>query len=211
MPVSHSRRCIFVHIPKCAGTSIEFVLGMHGPLSDVGLRPYWQQRLDPDTLFGAGGQHFTARRLRDELGPETWSAYFTFAVVRNPWDRVVSHAAWRDQKWHRGEAVTQAEMDRVVDTLDAEAAAGTIAHEHLHPQHGWVEDERGGIMVDRIGRFETLAVDWAGIAARIGAPTALPRRMRSVRDDYRRYFTDAQAETVGRIYARDCALFGYSF
>ena len=29
MPISHTHRCIFIHIPKCAGTSVETALGMH--------------------------------------------------------------------------------------------------------------------------------------------------------------------------------------
>ena len=36
MPISYKHNCIFVHIPKCAGTSIEFALGMHGDPKNIG-------------------------------------------------------------------------------------------------------------------------------------------------------------------------------
>ena len=61
---------IFVHINKTAGTSIEHALGL----------PF---------------QHKTARQFINEIGLETWRTTFTFAVVRNPWDKVVSHYHYR--------------------------------------------------------------------------------------------------------------------
>ncbi len=33
MPISHKNRFIFVDIPKCAGSSVEPALGMHGILN----------------------------------------------------------------------------------------------------------------------------------------------------------------------------------
>src|ERR1051325_4646004 len=64
--ISHSHRCIFIHIPKTAGNSVNRVFG-------VG----WQDHKD-------------LQRYRDELPKETFERYFKFAVVRNPWDRLLS-------------------------------------------------------------------------------------------------------------------------
>lgn len=69
--VKHSLRpcdemgCIFVHIPKAAGTSVA-----HG-------------------LFGRGVGHKSIYEYRKIFGAD-FQEYFKFAVVRNPFSRVVS-------------------------------------------------------------------------------------------------------------------------
>ena len=55
----------FVHINKTGGTSVVVALGLP---------------------FG----HLTAREKIEQLGRERWDGRFTFAFVRNPWDRVAS-------------------------------------------------------------------------------------------------------------------------
>lgn len=57
---------------KTAGSSIERALGLS-----------FQQR--------------TARELRDLVGRKRWEECFTFAFVRNPWDKVAWHYHFRVQ------------------------------------------------------------------------------------------------------------------
>jgi len=61
---------VFIHINKTDGTSIEAALGL---------------RLE----------HKTAQEKIHQLGLASWRNRFTFAFVRNPWDRVVSHYHYR--------------------------------------------------------------------------------------------------------------------
>ena len=65
MPVSHQKKCIFIHIIKTGGTSIEKVLGM--------------RKL-----------HKKASYHRKMVGIKRWNNYFKFSFVRNPWDKMVS-------------------------------------------------------------------------------------------------------------------------
>jgi hypothetical protein len=65
-------RYVFIHINKTAGSSIEAALGLQ--LS-----------------------HFSAREVIASIGEETWKNVFKFTVVRNPWDKVVSHYHYRVQ------------------------------------------------------------------------------------------------------------------
>lgn len=64
-----SLKCIFVHIPKNAGTSVEELL--------IG------------SATAPQSQHFTCRELRQH-NPTLYDAYYRFCVIRNPYDRLVS-------------------------------------------------------------------------------------------------------------------------
>jgi hypothetical protein len=157
---------VFVHIPKTGGTSISAALGI------------WPS-------------HVTARDLR--LDPDS-SGKFSFAFVRNPWDRIVSYAhSLRGRKkknvWHQ--------PDRLV----------------LRPQVDYIMDEAGQPLVDFIGRFERLTEGFEMICDRIGIPTPdLPHLNRAAhRQHYRDYLDERARETIAEKYAEDIARFGYSF
>src|SRR5258706_16293188 len=62
-------RCIFVHIPKCAGNSVTKSLSQFGG-------------------FDCG--HTNLKRFQIMFGPEEFNRYFKFAFVRNPYDRLFS-------------------------------------------------------------------------------------------------------------------------
>jgi hypothetical protein len=218
MPISHPLQTIFVHIPKAAGTSIEAVLGMHGDKTDIGVRPYFNQTPDPEHLYGGNLQHMTARRLRTVLNDDVrFKGYFKFAVVRNPWDRLVSTCAWSDQKWTRGVELASAEFERLVCELHAAFRAAKAASRplvlpaHLEPQVSYVADEHGQPLLDFVARYENLAADWEHIRARLGVNAALPVRMRSHHRPYRDYYSDDTRAMVGEIYAEDARAFGYAF
>jgi chondroitin 4-sulfotransferase 11 len=218
MPISHSLQAIFVHIPKAAGTSVEAALGMHGDKSDIGIRPYFNQTTDTEHLYGGNLQHLTARRLRTVLQDDArFKRYFKFAVVRNPWDRLVSTCAWSDQKWARGIELESTEFDRLVRELHAAYRAAKAVSRplvlpvHLEPQVSYTFDEHGQPMLDFVARYETLTGDWEKIRARLGVDAALPVRMRSHHRPYQDYYSDATRAMVGEIYAEDARAFGYAF
>lgn len=95
MPINHSHKLAFVHIPKTAGSSIEQALDMYG-YANSGENSIF----DPGRLFGHEYQLSTAFEihnylLRRQCDPEsfTW-----FAVVRHPFYRFLSEYMWR-RKW----------------------------------------------------------------------------------------------------------------
>lgn len=218
MPISHSLQAIFVHIPKTAGTSVEAALGMHGDKTDIGIRPYFNQRADHEHLYGGNLQHMTAARLRTVLQDDVrFERYFKFAVVRNPWERLVSTCAWSDQKWVRGIELASAEFDRLVRELYAAFRAAKASSRplvlpaHLEPQVSYVRDERRQSMLDFTARYENLTADWEHIRARLGVSAALPVRMRSHHRPYQEYYNEETRAMVAEIYAEDTGAFEYAF
>jgi hypothetical protein len=74
MTVSKEHELIFVHVPKCAGTSINAMFGMTFLELEVGE--------DIPAHIGVQG-HI-------DYWPELWEKYPSFTVVRNPFSRLVS-------------------------------------------------------------------------------------------------------------------------
>jgi len=217
MPVSHGLRCLFVHVPRTGGTSIEAALGMAG---DVEVE-------DEERLFGRicsaryraldlGSdylQHLTLRELRSLPSAARCRGYFTFAVVRNPWERVVSVYA----RLVAGEAGALAARLGVDDpgTLSFPAfldVAEGCGHAHLAPQLDFLLDDAGEVGVDLVGRFERLDATFDEVRRRLGRPElALPHQNRSAHRHYSSYYDAATRERVARMYVRDIEAFGYAF
>lgn len=218
MPISHPHRTIFVHVPKTGGTSVEFVLGMHGEKADIGIRPYFNQQLDREHLYGQDLQHMTAAALRDALRQEgVFERYFKFSIVRNPWDRLVSVFAWSNQKWAKGQELSDGEFEGSVRQLYGLFVASRTQGQplriapHFRPQVHFLVDRERRTLVDFVARYENLRPDWEQIRRKIGIQADLPLRMRSHHRPYRSYYSAATRAMVAELYADDIAAFGYEF
>jgi len=90
--VSHKHKCIFVHIPKVAGQSIELffsnLLGLdwktRAPLL---LRPNDESEIGPPRLAHLKLQEYLSYHY---ISPNLFKEYYKFTFVRNPWSRTVS-------------------------------------------------------------------------------------------------------------------------
>jgi hypothetical protein len=177
----------FVHINKTAGSSIEEALHL-------------------------AFQHKTALTMRDELGASKWAERFTFTFVRNPWDKVASHYAYRvktnqtrlgDRHLSFREWVRIAYGDRDPKYYDNPLM--------FMPQVGWVNDESGNSLVTFVGRFERLVPDFGYVCEQIGRKAVLPHEKKSSNRDFRSQYDSATEEIVRTWFAEDLTAFGYSF
>jgi chondroitin 4-sulfotransferase 11 len=172
---SASRKCAFIHIPKSGGTSIKAALGLATSPIAHGLRLY---------------RHATAGTLKHGIEQSRrWADYYSFAFVRNPWDR----AASASRNFGR-------EVDQVIEL-------GL-----MRPQVDYVNDANGQRLVTFVGRFETLQTDWLTVCDAIGISAALPC-LNQTSDDvsYRSCYTDRSRALIAARYCDDIVAFGYSF
>lgn len=82
---------------------------------------------------------------------------------------------------------------------------------HFLPQHFFICDATGKIMVDFVGRVENLDADFAQVADRLGCARGLTKVNAGSRRHYSNYYDDETREIVQQVYAKDIELFGYAF
>ncbi|NEQ54684.1 MAG: sulfotransferase family protein [Leptolyngbya sp. SIO3F4] len=92
MLISNSRKFIFLHIPKTAGTSLTNALAKSTQWNDVviggtvfGESVEWYYR-DTFNL----DKHSSARKTQSVVGQDIWDEYFKFTFVRHPYTRAIS-------------------------------------------------------------------------------------------------------------------------
>jgi len=213
MLVSNSAKFVFVHVQKTAGLSMEAVLRQNFP--------------DARSWHGRHGHASDGIR---EIGLERWQAHYSFAFVRNPWDRLVSwysmiererqnlpwYRRWRKapfntQLWN--EVVRKATnfeefIERCTDEVFDRGSRKSFAFNQID----YLSAPDGRLAVDFVGRFETLASDFEHVAKRLGLDAAsLPKRNVSHHKHYSAWYNDRTRGIVAERFARDIAAFGYEF
>ena len=203
--ISHEHRCIFVHIPKCGGTSIEDAI-WPGPRSEQDL---WRGRYLNEDGLNQSLHHLYARQIRDVVGASVFSSYFKFAIVRNPWDRAVSQYVYVKLGWPR---MSPRQVWRLATFSNFLKTVKSVEDTKWASQHLYLYDDKGTLLVDHVGRFENLEDEFQTIATRIGLyGIELPHMKKSRRRLYQEYYTSKTRDMVAEIYQKDIELFGYSF
>lgn len=101
MPVSHKYNLIFIHIPKCAGSTIESIINTDSieeffcstPAKRSGLvfnKKKFSTLEEYNNCVTKVPQHFTYREIQKILPVDFFDTYKKFAVVRHPFTRIVS-------------------------------------------------------------------------------------------------------------------------
>ena len=178
---------VFIHINKTGGSSIERALGI----------PF---------------EHRTAMEVIGDLGEELWNKKLTFTVVRNPWDKVVSHYHHRVKKNRTSLQTDTVEFKEWVALTYGRQDPFYFDNPKMFlPQTDWISDENGNILVDQICRFERLEDDFNRICRMLDREAPLPHLKSTKRGDYRDYYDDETADIVSRWFARDLKRFDYHF
>ena len=202
--LSHTKRFIFVHNYKVAGSSITDVLSKYEPhyLLRGALRRIGYHRYYP-TLANFP-QHASALYLRDLIDKDIFETYFKFVFVRNPWD-------WQVSLYHYMLQFRKHFQHDVIKDLTFEEYIDWRVNSDLRLQSEWIVDESGNSLVDFIGQFENLERDFAKVCERLEIEMRLPHKNRSSHWAYRDYYNERTCKLVEEAFAPDIALFDYRF
>ena len=227
--------CLFIHIPKTGGQSITHFFLDHMNLSweDRHLflvKPNHDPEKGPPRLT-----HLTANEyLRfGHLDINTFSSYFKFAIVRNPWSRLVSEYIFN----HLGHYSFRDFILKNFPTKESDCYHTPSApYRHVLPQSEYILNEQGKLLVDFVGHFETLERDMSTVGKALGLSSRI--RLRNLnsathmlkasfiqagvmsaaqsfslknRYDYRTFYDADTRQFVADRYAKDIELLGYRF
>lgn len=229
MIISNSKKYIFIHVPKCAGTSVTRALGRTCQWNDIVLG---------STEFGAGiesaykekfglEKHSTVRDVISVVGEDIWSEYFTFTVVRNPFRRIVSWYTFAE-KLFNGQNFLRRQAPWLYELLDKPIKSsapvvkayqdtrsfseflrhdGCFGDDGTKPQVHWLREneETSRIPIDHVGRVESIGDDFQQISDHIGVDASLPRQnvTNTTGTHGRFYESEKDAQIVLDRYAQD--------
>jgi hypothetical protein len=220
--------CLFVHIPKTGGQSVEqFFMDRLNLDWDTDRDVLLLQANDDRTRGTEKLAHLSATEYVEGayLSAEDFSACFKFSFVRNPWARILSEYRYRNYFHHRSF------RDFVLNKLPK--PGWDDQYRHVMPQYDMLHDTEGNLLVDFVGRFENIQQDFDRVCQRLGiADSGLPHRNRSDKKsrDLRRkirnflfmngenqlqdmagFYDDETREAVAHYYRKDIETFGYGF
>ncbi|MCV3430648.1 sulfotransferase family 2 domain-containing protein [Campylobacter lari] len=188
-------KCIFIHVPKVAGSSIERVI-------------YQTDRW----LVG----HVKASDYV-KIDKNKFENYFSFGFVRNPYDRVVSayHYLKNDSpdpcdiEWGKLNIRDLEFEEFVLKLQDEEFKQKILTKNHFSFQYEYLCDENTNVLVDFIGRFEQLNSDFKKILNILNRKDSLIHVNKSKHCDYKDYYNCETYKIIREIYKNDFEIFDY--
>lgn len=195
------KEIVHLHIPKNGGTSIWQVLGKPKGID-------WTMT------------HASAADWRELLSHERYERAISFAVVRNPYDRLYSawsyfagdtptSPTWPGLETHSKIVKANSGPNQTFEYFLLNADIETW--DHFRPQCQWICNETGGgVDVTHILKFESLNSQWEKFCEDVGFECdPLPHRNASSHGDWQDAFTPELIEKANELYAKDFELLPY--
>ncbi len=209
---------LFIHIPKNGGMSIRQAPQLKDRILTAARKRLKSPAYSAAVLetMQASGDHpgFEHARLRD-VKLCVRKANTPFAIVRNPWSRVVSRFTFSVDAMNdrRSPADYSArDFEAFLEERHKWGGKDYFWHRAIRgwfPQHDYVIDEAGNIAVDLL-RLENLDDEFQRYF-KVSDPLKRRNITNRPKKDYRSYYTPQTIQIVADWYARDIDVFGFDF
>lgn len=178
---------IYIRVPRTASSSMESVLSKYHSKKYNNI---FTSKLP--NLIDVEKKHITVQEL-NRFRPDLLGKKYSFAFVRNPYDRIVSYFYY-----HYKQRRLTTFKDFVLKYVKNKSRLSSYSF--WYKQSSWLYDKNGKMAVDFVGRYENLESDFNEITRKlIGIPlfNALPHLKKSVeKKPYEKYYTDELKEIV---------------
>tara|TARA_B100002019_G_scaffold84963_1_gene73484 strand:- start:1120 stop:1746 length:627 start_codon:yes stop_codon:yes gene_type:complete len=205
--ISYAYKFVYVHIPKCAGTS---VLGTFWK--------YFKKNLPPRYSYFASDyatQKVSSHYGKYPVGQDgPFKDYFAFTFVRNPWARTVSSWKWRRQQKWAGEKYSFDTHCRLLK--DKKLIKHYVGKEGIHcwDQCDVIAHNIGSVdRLDFTGKVENIEHDFHYVTDQLGiGELKLSHANHSKnKKPYQEFFNDKNKEIIYNRYKKDIDTFEYTF
>lgn len=210
---------IFIHIPKNAGMTIRRSPQLSDKIIPASPSIHKSKEYSEAVLahMNSIGDHhgFEHARWRD-LNPGVRMGYDAFAVIRNPWDRVVSRYFFAKKviEVEKKEPVGKHKIDSFEQFLEERFEWGNVKYMWHRAIRGWynaydyVTDKDGNLKCDMM-RFENLNDD---LCAYFKIPEmSRARNVTGLNEDYKAIYTPETIQIVADWYQKDIETWGFDF
>lgn len=188
-----SKRLIFIHIPKTAGSSIQQAITQ---AATFGLAS--NRIANTEGLVG----HLSAKSVRRILGETEYKRCWSFSVVRNPWDRMVS-------LYTNHVSLGLAESEDFSRWLPALLDSGNVSL--YRQQYRYLFNDKGKQLVDKVFRFERLNDVRVALSLHFGRPVTLMHIKKMRRKPYRDFYDAATCRLIESMFGQDIEQWEYTF
>ena len=195
--INHQYKCIFIHIPRCAGTFIELAIDK---------RDWWNVDYKKKHLSVVSAK---------ELYKEYWDDYFKFAFIRNPWSLEVSWYFWKKQFLNNltfKEFIKNEDLNKTIKLssgFDDKKFLGVFPNLTNCFDYLQINNE---IEVDFVGKYENLNEHLNLIFKKlnISFPKLGPVN-KTNHGKFHEYYDNETIDIVASRYKKDIDYFGYNF
>jgi hypothetical protein len=199
------RECLFIWVPKCAGTSIFNVLEKHGCLKLKYLPHALRFQNKGSVTFG----HISVESLEERriVSQQYLDRAFKFGFARNPWSRMVSLWSYLSKAGIPRKDISFEEfLEMVVAGVPPVGPYNRKGLSQTRPVSEWLQEG----LVDFVGRVER-PEDFEDLRDHLGIQESFPVMNTSSHGEYRQYYTKKTRKIVARLYAEDIQRFRYTF
>ena len=200
MPICQKNKFIFLHIPRCGGTSIERVFNLRSKQQLFGVVRMGDQER---TLH-----HLTPGDL-EELGlvdPSVLESYFKCTIIRDPFSRMASDYLWQ-QRYDRHNLFKSMQFSDYLDFAESvvknQRYFEKVHFDHFRPMVSYCLNG-GELVVDDILLLENIDIELKRIQPLIGV-VDLPRINAS--PSYQHLSTRENIDRVRILYEEDWLLY----
>jgi len=207
-----SKKLLMVHIPKCAGITMNQIIGLDNP-----------------KFFGNHYGHHYANFIKNKM-KDKYKNYISFCIIRNPWDRLwSSYNFMKSGSEFKGPKKSVRKNnnnlnsfeDYIYDIYDTKKYLnvnskinGTDLYHHK--QSNWITNKSNDTIVDIIGKFEDLSSLVKTIEHDFNMD-GLGQRFKSTHSNktkkvnYREVYNRSMINKVSEMYQDDIKLGDYEF